>query len=131
MSDSDLLVAHRKLVSGLQTNCEAAAEGLFVVAANICAHRPQLAEELLAEAIRPLYYLGIEDLPSIKRFVEWIIRAEDLYLGLPTDNGRGYLTSLLGSDDTVVAAFRKMYETEDNQWRDEEADTPTVPRILR
>lgn len=130
VSDEALVVALRSIHSQLQTNCQSAAEAMFVAIANVGAHRPHVADQFLPDAIRPLYYLGIEDLDGIKQSIAWMLSSGPLYLGQPTRNGRGYLHSLNQSEATLISAFRIMYDQEENEWRIEDTDTPNVPPIL-
>jgi len=131
VSDAEAMAAYKAATSGWQTNCDAAAQGLFMLVSRMCALKPQLESQLLPDAIRPLYYLGVEDLPTIKKYLTWLVEYQTPYIERTTNHGYDYLRMLAGRDDTLIEAFRAMYEMEDNDWRVDDSEVDRVPLILR
>lgn len=130
VSDQQLLSACHEFAALMQTNCDSAAQGFFVIAADVCFHRPKLSAEFLKYAMQSLYYLGYEELDDIKRYIRELLNTENLYLGHLSSNGREYLVRLLEQNATIIKAFRLMYAMEDNDWRKEDPDYPDIPPIL-
>jgi len=69
ITDDEARDAYRAVVSRMQSNCNSVAQGLLTMIAGICVHRPHLAPEFLPDALQSLYYLGIEDLEGIKKYL--------------------------------------------------------------
>lgn len=130
LTDAAVLDAYADLRGRMQSNCDAVAQGLFTIVAGICAHRPHLALELLPDPLRSLYYLDIEDLEGIKRYLLWLVNYDQPYLGRATESGYRYLRELAGQDSLLIEAFRVMFSREDNGWREKDEDVPVIPAIL-
>jgi hypothetical protein len=129
-TDSEILVVYSNVKNRMQSNCDSVAQGLFTSIADICAHRPHLASDILPDALQPLYHLGIEDLEGIKKYIRWLVDFDEPYHGRPTPSGYRYLRELTEQDQVIIDAFRSMYSKEKNDWREEDEDVPTVPSIL-
>ncbi|MEL6894495.1 MAG: hypothetical protein AAFP90_00130 [Planctomycetota bacterium] len=131
ISDEEILLAHRSLVLQIQTNCHSAAEGLFMMAASVCSVRPALELAVLPDAFRPLYYMGVEEIETIRSYLVWLAdECDDPYLLQTDDQGRDYLRSLSARDAVLLDAFRKMYDAEENGWRIGDDDVPDMLRVL-
>lgn len=130
LTDSEILVAYCNVKSQMQSNCDSVAQGLFTAVADICAHRPHLASEILPDPLKSLYYLGIEELDGIKMYIRWLIDYDKPYHGRASESGYRYLRELMEQDRVIVEAFRSMFSQEKNDWREHDEDVPTIPRIL-
>lgn len=130
VTDDEARDAYRAMALRMQSNCDSVAQGLLTIIAGLCAHRPNLAPEFLPDALQSLYYLGIEDLDGIFKYIKWLIEYDQPYHGRATQSGYDYLRSLLQQDELLIEAFRMMYSHEDNEWRKEDVSVPTVPPIL-
>ena len=129
-ADSEILVAYSNLKSRMQSNCDSVAQGLLTSVSDICAYRPHLASDILPDALQPLYHLGIEDLEGVKNYIRWLVDYDEPYHGRPTQSGCRYLRELIEQDQVIIDAFRSMFSKEENDWREEDEDVPTIPSIL-
>mgnify|MGYP000082512892 CR=1 FL=1 len=131
LTDSHILNAYESVRNQAQSNCDSIAQGLFTIVAGICAHRPHLAPKILPDPLQSLYYLGIEDLDGIKNYIIWLIGFDEPYLGRATQSGYQYLHELTEQDSVLTEAFRVMFSKEDNEWRKDEKDLPSIPKMLQ
>lgn len=129
--DEEVLITYFTLSDQLQSSCDAVASGRLATIGAICAHADHLACKLLPSAMEPIYYLGIEDLESLKTFILDVAKQEKSYLETQTEAGAKFLRQLASNDLLMVAAFQRMFDAEDNQWRFEDPDVPDRPSILR
>ncbi len=117
--DEEILNAFFSFQKSMQTNCDSAAQGLFSLVSVLCYFKPQLSKELLAEPLRALYYLGIESLEEIKKYIEQFITLDEPYMGKATKEGYDWLQDILnGHDVIIIEAFQYMYDAEENEWRE-------------
>lgn len=130
VTDDEVRDAYRAMASRMQSNCDSVAQGLLTIIAGLCAHRPNLASEFLPDALQSLYYLGIEDLEGIKKYIKWLIEYDQPYHGRATQSGYNFLRGLFQQDKLLIEAFRVMYSREDNEWRKENPSVPNVPLIF-
>ena len=119
VSDEEVLKAFFSFQNSMQTNCDSAAQGLFSCVSVLCYYKPHLSKVLLAEPLRALYYLGIESLEDIKKYIKWFITFEEPYIGRATAEGYDWLQELMNDkDEIIIEAFKQMYDAEDNEWRE-------------
>ena len=128
--DETIRSVYFTLEQNMQSNCDAVASGLLATIGSICAHAKHLAREFLPSALQPIYYLGIEDADGIEAFISHVADAEATYLDTQTPAGQEFLKHIAGDRVLVVAAFRQMYDNENNDWRREHPDVPATPPIL-
>lgn len=124
ITDDEIRETYWSLSSFMQSNCDSVAQRRFAVIASLCAHRNHLVAELLPDAMEPLYYLGVEDMEEIVKYLTWLATYDKAYLGRPTTSGKNYLLTLADSPGILRDAFRQMYEQQ--EYRDESP----IPRIL-
>lgn len=124
VTDDEIRETYWSLSSVMQSNSDSVAQGRFVVIASLCAHRNHLTAELLPDAMEPLYYLDVEDMEEIVKYLTWLASYDKAYLGRPTTSGRDYLLTLADSPGILRDAFRRMYE------RQESRNEFPIPRIL-
>lgn len=96
----------------------------------ICAHAEHLARDFLPSAIRPIYYLGIEEADGVNAFILHVAQTKATCLNTQTNAGQQFLGRMAEDHTLLVEAFREMYDKEDNDWRNESADVPSTPPIL-
>ncbi|WP_339158315.1 hypothetical protein MKX50_02440 [Paenibacillus sp. FSL W8-0186] len=95
-------------------NCQGAATGYFSIISHLCYYRPDLEIPLMKIALKPLYYLGIED-PGIA--IKWVqayvseMNNNDYYT---SKQGRTWITSHLKNKIGIIPRIFKEIELEDN-----------------
>lgn len=126
IDDATIIETYFEYNRTMESNCDSVAQGLLAILATICSHRPHLAKELLTAPLQSLYYLGIEDLEDVKRYLSWFVSFDEPYLGKAPEFAYTWLNEFMKNNDKIIVeAFRKMYLEEDNEWRD------TEPAILQ
>jgi hypothetical protein len=92
VTTEEVLSTIDNFADNLQTNCEAATQGLFAAVAPICLARPELQAPLLRRALKPLVYLGVEHPSQAVEFLTQLARASETYLPL-TPASRDWLAA--------------------------------------
>ena len=115
VSDEEICTTYFALSEQMQSNCDAVATGRLATIGAICAHANHLVKILLPSAMQPIYYLGIEELDSLKAFILNVANREKPYLDTQTTAGVKFLQQLAINDLLILEAFREMYEAEDDE----------------
>lgn len=131
VNDDEIRTAYQNIASRMLTSCDAAAQGKMAAMAELCVHAEHMTEELLADALEPVYMLGIEDLTGVQDYLRWLSSHETPYLGELSQRARQFLETVVDRPNLIVSAFESMYAREDNEWRTEDPDVPDVPPILK
>ncbi|EGR1985705.1 TPA: hypothetical protein GRI96_25530 [Vibrio parahaemolyticus] len=99
----------------MQSNCDSIAQGQLSILSTVCMFQPNLARELFERPMQALYYLGLESMDDIKRYLEWFIIYDEPYLGRGSDESYMWLNGFLANGtDVIQQAFINMYEKEYN-----------------
>lgn len=95
-------------------NCEGAAIGYFSIISHLCYYRPELEIPLMKIALKPLYYLGIED-PNFA--IKWVqnyvleINNNDYYT---SRQGRIWIVDQLKNKYEIIVRIFEEIDFEDN-----------------
>ncbi len=130
MSDEMIRNVYFGLSTRMQSNCYDVASGLLATIGAICAHAEHLTHEFLPSAMRPIYHLGIEDFDGVRAYILHVANAKSTCLGTQTTMGRRFLERVGDNRSLIVESFQKMYDDDDKNCRNEEADVPDKPPIL-
>ncbi len=85
----------------------------------------------MTEPIRSLFYLGIETMEEIKKYISWLVDFDKPYLGRSTREAHEWLGNFSNTgDQAILEAFKAMISTEDIEWRKEDPDYTDIPKIL-
>ena len=57
----------------MQSNCDSVAQGQISISSTICFFRPNLAADLFERPLQCLYYLGVEQMEDINRYLVWFL----------------------------------------------------------
>ncbi|RLL55912.1 hypothetical protein D8Y20_00235 [Mariprofundus sp. EBB-1] len=98
----------------IQTNCEGAAEALMAALSSICARRPEMLDKLLADAIEPLFMLGVEAPEALLVWADAYIGHNESYMGRPDEQALKWIReTFLLSGDAIQLVWDRLMETED------------------
>ncbi|MGX1827284.1 hypothetical protein ACWIE6_03485 [Paenibacillus taichungensis] len=98
-------------------NGEGAAKGYFSIISHLCYYRPDLEFPLMKVALRPLYYLGMEDPDSVIEWVQFYVSDINTNYYYTSKQGNAWIKESLKSKRDIIAAIFKEIDFEDNtEW---------------
>jgi hypothetical protein len=104
VTDEECLGALEEYDKQLQTNCGSAAAALFDAISPVCYFKPHLVEKLLHYPIRPLIYLGFEDMETFSVYLSDVLLSSTApYRSHSDAEGRHWLQHELPKVQNVVA----------------------------
>jgi hypothetical protein len=86
----------------MQSNCDSVASDLLATIGSICAHADHLAGDLLPSALRPMYYLGIEDWNRVQAYIRNVARDGKTNLDTQSPEGRRFLQRIVEDQNLIV-----------------------------
>ncbi len=132
MPMSAVLTAWKSVAKEFATNTESAAKGLVAIAADLCAEYPDIADEIFAEALRPLYALGIDGWEGVTRFIGQQTPS-GLFSFLPqpvSRRGANFLRQLVTDRKKLTSSMQIMYDLEKVEWASGDLGEPPIPSLL-
>jgi hypothetical protein len=109
ISKEEILKEVKYFDENLRTNCSAAAEANFSLISSICYFRNDLDIELLKFALRPLYYLGIEESDDVVKWVDQFLSKKNSYC-CPTPYGIKWLENLITRKEIIKQIIGEFIE---------------------
>ncbi|MBY0117979.1 hypothetical protein [Paenibacillus xylanexedens] len=94
-------------------NCEGATKGYFSIISHICYYRPDLEHPLMKIALRPLYYLGVENASDAIKWVQFYVSDISNYY-YTSKQGDVWIKESLNSKQNIAEKIFKEIDQEDN-----------------
>ncbi|MNW48612.1 hypothetical protein D3C74_259840 [compost metagenome] len=94
-------------------NCEGAARGYFSIISHLCYYRTDLEPPLMKVALRPLYYLGIEDGSHAIKWIQFYVSNMSIYY-YTSKQGDIWIKQTLDNKQNIIEEIFKEIEQEDD-----------------
>jgi|GEM_PF-4029833 len=94
-------------------NCEGATRGYFSIISHLCYYRPDLEHQLMKIALKPLYYLGIEDTSDAVKWIQFYVSDKSNYY-YTSKQGDIWIKEALINKQSIIEKIFKEIDQEDN-----------------
>jgi hypothetical protein len=95
-------------------NCERAAKGYFSIISHLCFYRPDLEVRLMKIALKPLFYLGIEDPNFAIKWAQSYVCEKNSNDYYTSKQGRNWIEDQLKDKSEIIAKIFEEIDLEDN-----------------
>lgn len=95
-------------------NCEGAAKGYFSIISHLCYYRTDLEVRLMKIALKPLFYLGIEDPNLAFKWTQSYVCEKNSSDYYTSKQGRDWIENCLVNKSEIIAGIFEEIDIEDN-----------------
>ncbi|WP_270168578.1 hypothetical protein [Paenibacillus sp. SYP-B4298] len=95
-------------------NCEGSAKGYFCIISHLCYYRPDLEVRLMKIALKPLFYLGIEDPNLAIKWAQSYVCEKNSNDYYTSKQGRNWIEYHLKNKSEIIASIFEEIDLENN-----------------